>query len=131
MKAPEPSPTVVPDVSNVVSTTIKIEHTDASDNEDEDKPSDANDLDHSKLHPSNEKRTNDASIATRISLLNASTAATLVVDDSKYCHGCEIKFSSQSTFMAHKRYYCKNVQKEFDGASAATRSSPNQTSVVT
>lgn len=126
MKAPQPSPTVIPDDSNVVSTIIKIEHTDASDNEDDDKHSDADDLDRTKLYPSN-----DASIATRISLLNASTAATLVVDDSKYCHGCEIKFSSQSTFMAHKRYYCKNVQKEFDAAAAATRSSPNQTSVVT
>lgn len=128
VKAPEPSPTIIPDdVSNV----IKIEHTDASDNDDDDKQSEVDDLDRNKLFPTIENRPNDASIATRIALLNASTAAALVQDDAKYCHGCDIKFSSHSTFLAHKRYYCKNVQNDFDGTSAATRSSPNQTSVVT
>lgn len=129
IKASEPSPVTISEENNVVGSIIKIEHTDASDNEEDDKHSDADDLDRSRLYPTLDGPSGDASLATRISLLNANAAATLTADDVNYCHGCDIKFSSQSTLIAHKRYYCKNVQNEFDGA--ATRSSPNQASVVT
>lgn len=128
VKASEPSPVIIPEENNVVGSIIKIEHIDASDNEDDDKHSDGDDVDRNRLYPTLDGPSSDTSLATRI-LLNANAAATLTADDANYCHGCDIKFSSQSTFIAHKRYYCKNVQKEFDAA--ATRSSPNQASVVT
>lgn len=143
VRAPEPSPTNVSEENHTISSVIKIEHTDPSDNEEDDKRSDAGDLDRSKLYPTVDGHTNDTSLATRISLVNTNPAIVLSAEDSKfYCHGCDIKFSSHSTFNAHKRYYCKNVQNDFDVASAtatnqtaaglpATRSSPNQTSVVT
>lgn len=144
VRAPEPSPTNrhTPDEDPTSVSVIKIEHTDPSDNEDDDKRSDVDDLDRNKLYPTLDGHTNDTSLATRISLVNTNAATAAIAVNDKYCHGCDIKFSSQSTFIAHKRFYCKNVQNDFDGASAtatnqtaaglpATRSSPNQTSVVT
>lgn len=129
IRASEPSPVITTEENNVVGSIIKIEHTDPSDNEDDDKHSDGDDLDRNRLYPTLDDPSSDTSLATRISLLNANAAATLTADDVNHCHGCDIKFSSQSTFIAHKRFYCKNVQREFDGT--ATRSSPNQASVVT
>lgn len=61
--------------------------------------------------------------------------------EMRYCHVCDIKFNYLNTFIAHKKFYCKNLQNDIDASSAATnqpaavittaRSSPNQTSVVT
>lgn len=62
--------------------------------------------------------------------------------DSKYCHVCDIKFKYMSSYMAHKKSYCRNsIQSNLDigtvpsnqatSVIATTRSSPNQTSVVT
>lgn len=142
VKVSEPSPTTASEENHhTIGSIIKIEHTDPSDNEEDDKRSDADDLDRNKLYPTIDGHTTDTSLATRISLVNTNTAAVITADDPNYCHGCDIKFSSQSTFIAHKRFYCKNVRANFDGASAtapnqtaavlpATRTSPNQASVV-
>lgn len=92
---------------------------------------------------------NDSSIATKLSQLNNTNTTTSVTlntnplsgSDTNYCNACDIKFNYLNTFIAHKKFYCKNIQSDFDGTSATTnqtsavlstaRSSPNQTSVVT
>lgn len=61
--------------------------------------------------------------------------------DNKYCHVCDIKFKYMSSYLAHKKSYCRNIQSDLDigavtanqatSVIATTRSSPSQTSVVT
>lgn len=45
--------------------------------------------------------------------------------DQKYCKKCDIKFNYYSTFIAHKKFYCKSEVTERD-----TGSSPTQPNVV-
>lgn len=147
VKPSTPSPNNVHEKPTTILTTIKIEHTDPSDNEDDDKHSTVGD---SNASPSLNKpyqldATNiDSSISTKTTPNTNSislTAATINADTdtTRYCHVCDIKFTYHNTFIAHKQFYCKTIRNDLDGtaAPAATaviskaRASPNQASVVT
>lgn len=145
---PEPKPlerslNVAKDVEEAVINSIKIENIDISDNEDEEKSSDIVDTDTVQPY-----QIGTENAVARPSLLSGTTTAgSLSLNsisseiDSKYCHVCDIKFKYMSSYMAHKKSYCRNIQSEIEiGAVASnqatsvistTRSSPSQTSVVT
>lgn len=146
VRTSEPSPNAVQESENSTVNPIKIETTDGSDIEDDEKNADVVDSDSIPIIPHFPIGTENA--LTRSALLsgtptlpaislNASTSGT----DNKYCNVCDIKFKYLSSYMAHKKSYCRNVQNDLDiGAVAAnqatsviatTCSSPNQTSVVT
>lgn len=128
---------------NSVMPTIKVEHTDTSDNEENDKRSNAETPTPSAKPYQIDSNNSESSISSKagvpISLNTLNTATITAGADTKYCHVCDIKFNYLNTFIAHKQFYCKNIQNDLDAttANAATaviskaRSSPNQTSVVT
>lgn len=142
-KLPENSPKAAPDTDEIVINSIKTENIDISDNEeDEEKNSDIAD---SEINQSYQISTENA--VPRSSLISG-TAATGSITlnaspeiDNKYCHVCDIKFKYMSSYIAHKKSYCRNIQSDLDigavtsnqatSVIATTRSSPSQTSVVT
>lgn len=138
-KSSERSPNVIPETNDTVVNTIKVENVDISDYEEDEKNSDIADSDSAQpYHIENSlSRTTLLSTATGSISLNASTSEA----DNKYCHICDIKFKYMSSYIAHKKSYCRNIPSELDMGSvtaspassviATTRSSPNQTSVVT
>lgn len=122
---------------------IKTENIDISDNEDNDKNS--NNVEPSATQPFQIGTENSVSRSTLLSSataassisLNASTSGN---DNNKYCRVCDINFKYLSSYNAHKKSYCRNIQNDLDISAVAqnqatviatTRSSPNQTSVVT
>lgn len=140
------SPNAVQESENCTMNSIKIETTDGSDIEDDEKNTDAVESDsipnipHFSIGTENvlarSALLSSTPTATAISL-NASTSGT----DNKYCNVCDIKFKYLSSYIAHKKSYCRNVQNDLDigavtsnqatSVIATTCSSPNQTSVVT
>lgn len=59
--------------------------------------------------------------------------APVPITDTKYCHICDIKFNYLNTFIAHKKFYCKTIKQDLDGATSVITSnnSPSPASVVT
>lgn len=41
--------------------------------------------------------------------------------EPKYCNICDIKFNYLNTFIAHKKFYCKNVTSDIENNSAITQ----------
>ncbi|XP_031619091.1 zinc finger protein ush isoform X2 [Contarinia nasturtii] len=132
-KSSDRSPILIPESNDIVMNTIKIENVEISDNEDDEKSSDIADSDSARTfqRSSHVTRTLLSGVTTANSIsLNASTSG----DDNKYCHVCDIKFKYMSSYIAHKKSYCRNVPNELDIGPVTPnppRSSPNQTSVVT
>lgn len=145
-KSSDRSPNVVPEIEDAAINPIKIETIDASDNEDDAKSVEAVDCESIPSAQSYPIGTENAlargtllsgtATASPISL-NASTSG----GDNKYCNVCDIRFKYLSSYIAHKKSYCRNIPNELDigavssnqatSVIATTCSSPNQTSVVT
>lgn len=132
-RSTERSPNLIAESNDIVMNTIKIENVEISDNEEDGKNSDDIDADSARAYQrsSNVTRTLLTSVTAPNSIsLNASTSG----DDDKYCHTCDIKFKYMSSYLAHKKSYCRNVENDMDIGPVTPnppRSSPNQTSVVT
>ncbi|XP_055301401.1 zinc finger protein ush isoform X2 [Sitodiplosis mosellana] len=141
-KSLERPPSVIQETNDAVANNIKIENVDISDNEDDEKNSDVADSDSvQRFLPENSLvRTSLLSgvPAPGSISLNASTSEV----DNKYCRICDIKFKYMSSYIAHKKSYCRNMESGLDigpvvtsspvsSVIASTRSSPNQASVVT
>lgn len=59
------------------------------------------------------------------SIIVTATQSPELNSDQKYCKKCDITFNYYSTFIAHKKFYCKSEITERD-----TGSSPTQPNVV-
>lgn len=148
IKPAERSPEPISETDESTVKEIKIENIDVSDTEEEEKCPDAAETDPISVTPSYRISTEN-SVVTRTPLLSGNSnpspisldASTSAVDN-KYCHVCDIKFKYLSSYLAHKKSYCRNnIQNNLDigtvpsnqatSVIATTRSSPNQTSVVT
>lgn len=144
----ERSPKANNDNDEAVVKTIKIENIDISDSEENEKCS--NVTDEEPMPVTHSIRINSENSVSRGTLMSGNAnpspisidATTTSATDSKYCHVCDIKFKYMSSYMAHKKSYCRNsIQSNLDigtvpsnqatSVIATTRSSPNQTSVVT
>lgn len=106
---------------------IKVENLDSTDNEDDEKISEPDSVSYK--------------IGTEKSLAVTPISLNSTGNDNKYCHTCNIHFNYMSSYMAHKKSYCRNIPTDLDmdavasnqaaSVIATTRSSPSQTSVVT
>lgn len=85
-----------------------------------------------------------ATVAHRLSMeqLRASASPPAIVAatnatanaDTKYCNICDIRFNYVNTYMAHKKFYCKNIEADMDGSQSSvirTNASPNATATAT
>lgn len=144
-KSSERSPNIIQepddDDENDVVNSIKTENIDISDNEDDEKNTDFVEPDAKQIFKIATENT-----ISRSSLLSATAAGSMSLNastsgnDDKYCQTCDIRFKYLNSYLAHKKSYCRNIQNDLDIDSVAqnqatviatTRSSPNQTSVVT
>lgn len=136
------SPNIVHEIESPAINVIKIETTDASDNEENEKCVEIIDTDSTHAIQSYQIGTENS--LTRATLLSGTATAlnsSPPVIDNKYCNICDIKFKYLSSYIAHKESYCRNIPNDLDiGAVASnaatsviatTCSSPKQTSVVT
>lgn len=142
----ERSPSVTQETDNSTVNTIKVENSILSDNEDDEKSADITDTDAISVAQPYQLGTEN-SIARATLLSGMATASTIPLnastsgDDNKYCNICDIKFKYMSSYIAHKKSYCRNIPNDLDIGSvssnqatsviATTCSSPNQASVVT
>lgn len=76
--------------------------------------------------------------------LNASSPAEMIVnrtppisnsplsaaDQPKYCNICDIKFNYLNTFIAHKKFYCKNADAEMVQSAAVLSTTPTNSSTT-
>lgn len=141
----ERSPNVTQETENSTVSTIKIESSSISDNEDDEKRAGIIDTDTISVAQPYQLGTEN-SIARATLLSGTATASSIPLNastpvDDKYCNVCDIKFKYMSSYVAHKKSYCRNIQNDLDIGSvpsnqatsviATTCSSPNQASVVT
>lgn len=122
MKAPTATET---DIKEYSPKAIKIENNhDAAD--------DDSDVEHLSSNIKPQLRSisdhNSSSLSPPVSQLSVPAISANLDDLSKYCDVCDIKFTFLNSFVAHKKYYCKNVKTNVDTGS--NLSSPNQTTVL-
>lgn len=51
--------------------------------------------------------------------------------EPKYCNICDIKFNYLNTFIAHKKFYCKNITSDIENNSSAITQPQSATTVLT